>query len=140
MFQPIVGKELTITLPGELLRASVIKVVGQNAVIAQIITEPLARLSHNYRNGQVIACRRKKGMFGEEWEAVQQTNNSVEELERQEKENASIARKQSENDKQKYFGTEPSRKHPKTSQTDSGNRLGKRPQASKKERRNRGVR
>lgn len=84
-FVPKVDAYLTIALPGELLRGQVLKVVSDDSVIVEISTEPLAK-SHNYKFRDVIICRRKIGMFGEDWEAKPKSNVSLELLARQEEE------------------------------------------------------
>jgi hypothetical protein len=84
-FVPKVDAYLTISLPGELLRAQVLKVVSDDSVIVEICSEPLAR-SHNYKFRDVVICRRKVGMFGEDWEAKPKSNVSMEALARQEEE------------------------------------------------------
>lgn len=92
MYVPQVGNTLTITLPGEVLRAVIQKVVTPNSVIAQIISQPMAK-SHSYAKDGIIACRRQKTMFGEQWEVVEERKVPVEELVKQEEENAAITRK-----------------------------------------------
>lgn len=69
MFFPKVNGDLTVTLPGELLRAKVTKVVDRNLVFVEI-GQPMTR-GHNFRLGDLIACRRTPGVLGESWQAIE---------------------------------------------------------------------
>lgn len=68
MFVPEVGKPLTVTLPGELMRAIVKRVLNRNTAFVEI-GQPMTR-SHNYRKGDLVACKRKRQELGEIWEAL----------------------------------------------------------------------
>lgn len=81
MYVPLQNTHLTIALPGELLRAIVKKVVTEDAAIVEIVSEPLAK-SHHYRCGQIIAVRRLKNIFGEEWTVADKPYPSVEQIEK----------------------------------------------------------
>lgn len=70
MFIPKIETYLTIDLPGEKLRAFVKKILTPNKIILQLLSVPLAK-SHNYKQGDFVACARKKGIFGECWEAIE---------------------------------------------------------------------
>lgn len=71
MFVPQTGSMLTIELPGEILRAQVEKVVSKDAVVARIMSQPMAR-THHYPKGALVACQRKRGIMGEVWEALEE--------------------------------------------------------------------
>ncbi len=51
------------------MRAKVTKVVDRNTVFCQI-GQPMTR-GHNFRNGDLVACRRTPGILGETWQAVE---------------------------------------------------------------------
>lgn len=70
MFTPKIGTYLLIDLPGEKLRAFVKKILNPNKVILQLTSVPLAK-SHTYKMNDFVACARKKGIFGESWEAIE---------------------------------------------------------------------
>lgn len=126
-FVPKENSYLTVSLPGELLRAIVIKVVNENSVIAEITTEPLAK-SHNYKFRDIVACRRVRGMFGEDWEVRPKNNISIEELVKQEQEDAAKSRIKPSHKVKKHIRANENRKI--STKTSSGNSLGKRKKAS----------
>lgn len=64
---PQPGAQLTVTLPGEVMRAMVTRLIDRNTVLVEI-GQPMAK-SHNYRKDDIVACRRKFGDLGEFWEA-----------------------------------------------------------------------
>jgi hypothetical protein len=68
MFSPRADDNLTVTLPGETMRAKVKRVVDRNTVFVEI-GQPMTR-SHNYRLGDLVACRRTPGVLGETWQAL----------------------------------------------------------------------
>jgi hypothetical protein len=69
MYIPRVDEDLTITLPGEILRAKVTRVVDRNLVFV-LIGQPMTR-GHNFRLGDLVACRRTPGVLGEFWQAIE---------------------------------------------------------------------
>lgn len=69
IFIPRVDHELNVTLPGEILRAIVTKVVNINTCIVEI-GQPMTR-SHSFRLGDLVACRRTPGVLGETWQAIE---------------------------------------------------------------------
>lgn len=68
MFIPHEGTILTVTLPGELLRAPVVRVINSHTVFVQL-GQPLTK-NHIYRKDDLVACERKDTPLGEVWEAV----------------------------------------------------------------------
>ena len=71
MFTPRIDDVLTVSLPGEILRAPVIKVVNRNTVFVQLAGNPMnPAKQHQYRAEDVIAVRRRQGELGEFWEAM----------------------------------------------------------------------
>lgn len=70
MFIPTIDTYLTIDLPGEKLRALVRKVLNKNKIVLELTSVPLAK-SHAYKKGDLIACKRVQGMFGEVWEVIE---------------------------------------------------------------------
>ena len=91
-FVPAENQYLTISLPGELLRAIILSVVNIDTVIVEIVTEPLGK-SHNYKYRDVVVCKRMRGMFGEDWAVKPKTNVPLDALIRQEQEEAAEAAK-----------------------------------------------
>jgi hypothetical protein len=68
MFIPAVGTELTVALPGERLRAEVLRIVDANHVIVFLGGQPMTR-GHLFRKGDTIGCRRVQTALEELWEA-----------------------------------------------------------------------
>jgi hypothetical protein len=73
IFLPKANDQLNVTLPGEILRALVTRVVNQDTVIVEI-GQPMTR-SHSFRLGDLVACRRTPGMLGETWQAIEDRPN-----------------------------------------------------------------
>lgn len=71
IYTPAAGSYLTISLPGEFMRAQVDRVVSRNTVICTL-GQPMAK-SHNYRLGDVVACRRTPApeLGTETWNAIE---------------------------------------------------------------------
>lgn len=69
-FIPTEGTYLNVSLPGEILRAMVRQVPSENTAIVEITVEPMARTSHAYRRGDLVACRRDHDGISEIWRAV----------------------------------------------------------------------
>jgi hypothetical protein len=75
MYQPAMGSGLTVSLPGETVRATVARVVNRNTVLVEL-NAPLLNpaRSHSYRVGDIVYVRRVEDMLGgpngEKWEAV----------------------------------------------------------------------
>lgn len=67
-FMPNVGDNLTLTLPGEALRATVVRIVDEDHVMAEIISQPMTR-GHMFRLGDVVGCTREARLWGEQWTA-----------------------------------------------------------------------
>lgn len=68
MFIPQEGMTLSVTLPGEIMRAIVTRCVDRNTVLVEI-GQPMAK-SHNHQKGDIVACRRFRDELGECWKAV----------------------------------------------------------------------
>jgi hypothetical protein len=130
-FTPKPDEFLTIALPNELLRAKILKVVTNDAIIVRIASEPLARLAHNYTRDQVVSCRRYRTMFGEEWRVVVNTGTSIETLEEQEKKHAAETGKRAKGDKRKHKGVNAPRKSTKKPRSDRSDSVIKRKKVSK---------
>ncbi len=70
-FVPTVDQMLIVSLPGEMMRAPVIKLVDHKTVFVKFDTTPLnPAKQHSYRLGDVVAVRRRDGDLGPVWEAV----------------------------------------------------------------------
>ena len=104
-FIPQEGNYLTVTLPGEILRAIVVKRINDDTVIVEIATEPLSKLSHSFKFRDIIVCKRVRGLFGEDWEAKQNGGASIETLIEQEHEDAVKEREKPSRPKFKHKGT-----------------------------------
>lgn len=71
MFIPQVGTMLPVTLPSEILRAKVVRVVNDDTVICEL-PQPLSK-GHQYKKGDLVGARRRKDpIFGEQWKSVEQ--------------------------------------------------------------------
>jgi len=64
---PEVGSAITVTLPGEIIRAEVVRVVDNDHIVCKI-AQPMAK-SHSFIKGQEISFHRARGMVNEHWEA-----------------------------------------------------------------------
>ena len=56
-YQPNEGEFLTLFLPGEMVRAKVLRASSPDSCIAQIESVPMAR-GHQYRKEDIVPCRR----------------------------------------------------------------------------------
>lgn len=63
---PKIGQLLSVTLPGEILRAEVVDVIDDDHIVCKI-AQPMAK-SHNYQAGQNVRFRRSMGLVREFWE------------------------------------------------------------------------
>lgn len=54
---------VTISLPGETLRATVARVVNPNLLVVELTAAPMAK-SHSYRFGDFVPCRREVTELG----------------------------------------------------------------------------
>ncbi len=71
MFVPAIDQLLVVQLPGEALRAPVIKIVDRHTVFVRLDGMPLnPAKSHSYRMGDVVAVRRQIGPLGQSWQAM----------------------------------------------------------------------
>jgi hypothetical protein len=66
---PVVGDNLTVKLPGEIMRCKVDRVIDENRVIVEISTSPMAR-THHYRMGDRTGARRRLEYGAYVWEAL----------------------------------------------------------------------
>ena len=103
-FIPQEGNYLTVTLPGEILRAIVLKKINDDTVIVEIATEPLSKLSHSFKFRDIVVCKRQRGLFGEDWVAKQAGGASIETLIEQEKTDAIEKRQKPGNNKLQHKG------------------------------------
>lgn len=70
MFIPSAGEPMTVALPNEMIRATVIRVINRNTIEARLdLAAPFTRI-HGYNFGDVIRFRREKNILGEKWAAV----------------------------------------------------------------------
>jgi len=70
-YRPTEGGYITISLPGEMLRAVVLKISSDNAVVAKIDGVTMGK-THNYRKGDIVPCRRIVDdlLKAEKWEVI----------------------------------------------------------------------
>ena len=66
---PAVGDQLTVKLPGEILRCVVDSVIDDDRLIVEIASTPMAR-THNYRLGDKTGVRRRMEYGTYFWEAL----------------------------------------------------------------------
>lgn len=78
MYQPAEGSGLTVSLPGETVRAVVARVVNKNTVFVEL-NAPLLNPArqHQYRAGDIVCVRRAISELGEFWEAVDERQLAV---------------------------------------------------------------
>lgn len=69
MFIPEVDALLTIELPQERVRARIVHVRNEDALIAELVSTPVSK-SHNFKLNDMVSCLREKTMLGEVWRAV----------------------------------------------------------------------
>lgn len=70
-YVPAVDQMLVVNLPGESIRAPVIKVVDHRTVFVKLDSTPFnPAKSHSYRLNDIVAVRRKNMELGTVWEAV----------------------------------------------------------------------
>ena len=71
MFQPALDTVLVITLPGEQVRAPVVRLWDEDTVICELTGHPpnQAKL-HTYRKGDLVPVQRTHNGLGEVWEAL----------------------------------------------------------------------
>lgn len=62
-YEPKVGDTITVELPDERARATIEGLVSDTAVTARLLNFPVSR-SHNYKKGDLIACRLRKSNIG----------------------------------------------------------------------------
>lgn len=73
-YEPKEGDTITISLPDEITRGQIERVISDEAVIAKLLTFTMAvGKSHQYRKGDLVPCRfTRLGMGNMGWEAVSQ--------------------------------------------------------------------
>ena len=65
-FVPAVGATITVTLPGEMLRVPVERVLSDDRLVFKVDGQPLTR-SHSFRRGDIGVAKRISGPLGEQW-------------------------------------------------------------------------
>lgn len=70
VYVPEIGKDLTVKLPDEVVRAIVIEVVDDDTVMTQLTRAPLSPRSVDYKKDDIVPVRRVKTDMGETWQAV----------------------------------------------------------------------
>lgn len=71
-FVPTVGHVLSIQLPGEMVRATVARVVNDDTVICVLNQGIVLAKSHRYRFNDAVSCRRVKNALGQPvWQSVE---------------------------------------------------------------------
>lgn len=70
-FMPKIGDPLTVELPNEAIRATVINVLTKNIIEAELnLAQPFTRI-HGYGYGQRLRFRRTRNVFGEKWAIIE---------------------------------------------------------------------
>jgi len=71
-YEPKVGETITLELPDERTRATIEKVISDEAAIARLLTYTTSK-SHSYKKGDLVACRFERlGMGVPGWRAMSQ--------------------------------------------------------------------
>lgn len=68
-FRPEVGKHLTVTFPGEIIRCRVEREIDQDRAIVEIEAMPMAK-THMYRKGDKVGVQRRMENGQDIWEAL----------------------------------------------------------------------
>lgn len=69
MQTPAIGSDITVSLPGERLRATVRKIVGRKAVLVELTSMPMTK-GHMFRLGDLVPCVAGHNGLEEIWEAM----------------------------------------------------------------------
>lgn len=56
-YEPKTGDVITINLPDEVTRATIIRMVSATAAIAELMNFTTASKSHNYKKGDLVPCK-----------------------------------------------------------------------------------
>lgn len=73
MFHPTLNTVLTVTLPGEVLRAPVVRLWDTDTVVVELVAVPLnPGKTHAYRKGDLVPVQRRSNGLGERWEAIEE--------------------------------------------------------------------
>jgi hypothetical protein len=67
LVMPEVGHTITVTLPGEIMRAVVVSIKDNDHIVCRL-GQPMAK-SHHFRKDQEVVFHRAQGMTREFWEA-----------------------------------------------------------------------
>lgn len=71
MFIPVAGEPLTVSLPNEITRATVVRVLNKDTIEADLnLSYPLTRV-HGFAFGDRLRFRRAKDVLGERWEVAE---------------------------------------------------------------------
>ena len=71
MFIPAVDSTMTISLPGEVVRATVKKVVDRDTCLLELAGTPLMHgKTHMHKKGEIVAVERTAGLRGDEWRVI----------------------------------------------------------------------
>jgi hypothetical protein len=95
-YKPVEGAFITISLPGEMTRAKVHRVIADDAILAKIDSIPMGR-GHTYKKDDIVPCRRciNDALRSEQWEVVSERKldlaERAEKFEQQEKERLAAA-------------------------------------------------
>ncbi|MDE2096308.1 MAG: hypothetical protein KGL39_03615 [Patescibacteria group bacterium] len=78
-YVPQVGEIIPVSLPNEIVRATVHKIVSPDSLIVRLdVTPPLAK-SHHYKHNDYVAVMREPGeLYGEEWRSKSEEQISLE--------------------------------------------------------------
>ena len=91
-YVPVVGGFLNVTLPGELVRSTVEKVLSRDVALVRIKSIVTHKAVHGFQQNSLVAVQRTQGELGERWTPVEER----EVKEREEREKAARAARASE--------------------------------------------
>ncbi len=109
MFTPQVDSTLTVELPQEVCRAMVMAVPDEDTVIVELTGATVSK-SHAWKQGDLVTCRRARGMLGEVWRAIDPAQEQR--MRMMEQINAANARKVKGNGKSQHLGNGGERAQP----------------------------
>lgn len=64
---PQIGEVITVTLPGEIIRAEVVRILDDDNIVCKL-QQPMAK-SHSFHKNDLVNFHRAKGFMREHWEA-----------------------------------------------------------------------
>ncbi len=74
----MIDSSITIEVPGERIRGTVVDVISADKIIVELTNLPLSK-SHDYKQGNFVECHLESNVLGNAWTAKHKMNR-VEEI------------------------------------------------------------